>query len=465
MSTPPQPRPTRHLQPTDLRALALLATDATVGVTAMAEGVHQSVWRTLGAPSGATPAQTRGLTGLIYQSIHGVTQWVGAGVASALSRLEPLLQRLEGQAEESPERAAVVAAINGVMGDRLKTSNNPLITLMTLRFQERSAMISKALEIDLTLTFTANQSPQNIQENCHCGPDPQSMHSGVLETGSWPSMTAHRFTLQTQLPPVNSKVLLVIHGLCMNDLQWTAQHAGQTVNHANALADTLGYTPVYLRYNTGLHISDNGQALAAQLEALLEHWPMPLTELSVLAHSMGGLVTRSAVQQAGAAGMHWPQLLKNIVFLGTPHHGAPLERAGNWVDVILGSTPYSRPFAKLGQLRSAGVTDLRYGHVLNADWQGHDRFRCQPDSRTPVPLPDGVRCFTVAATTAAKRSHLADRLVGDGLVPLHSALGQHDAPERCLQFAPDHQLIAYRTSHLALLSSPPVTAQLLKWLA
>ncbi|PKO62362.1 MAG: permease, partial [Betaproteobacteria bacterium HGW-Betaproteobacteria-18] len=167
---------------------------------------------------------------------------------------------------------------------------------------------------------------------------------------------------------------------------------------------------------------------------------------------------------ANQAAMRWPAVLKNIVFLGTPHHGSPLERAGNWIDVILGSTPYSRPFAKLGQLRSAGITDLRYGLVLDADWQGHDRFRRKPDSRVPLPLPAGVTCFTVAATTAAKRSPVADRLVGDGLVPLHSALGQHDEPQRCLNFAPDHQCIAYRTSHLALLNSPAVATQVLAWL-
>lgn len=159
------------------------------------------------------------------------------------------------------------------------------------------------------------------------------------------------------------------------------------------------------------------------------------------------------------------QQLKHLVFLGTPHHGAPLERAGNWIDVLLGSTPYSRPFAKLGQLRSAGVTDLRYGHVLDADWQGHDRFRRQPDRRTPLPLPETVACFTVAATLAARRSAVADRLIGDGLVPLPSALGQHDDAQRQLHFAPSHQHIAHRTSHMQLLGSPQVTRQLLKWLA
>ncbi len=404
--------PHQHWRASDLRAVTLLATEATTAVTRMAEGVHQSVWRTLGTPSGATPARTRGLTGLIYQSITGVTERVGRGVAAALTGLEPLLQRLETQGEESRERAAMLAALNGVMGDRLQAAGNPLATPMTLR-----------------------------------------LHNKVLATAAPPDATQ-----------VTAKVLIVVHGLCMNDRQWDSQHGGLPVNHAEMLSTALGYTPVYVRYNAGLHVSENGHLLAKQLEELARHWPLPVTELSVLAHSMGGLVTRSALASATTSSLAWPGLLKNIVFLGTPHHGSPLERAGNWIDVILGSTPYSRPFAKLGQLRSAGITDLRYGHVLDADWQGHDLFRRKPDCRVPLPLPKLVACFTVAATTAAKRSALADRLLGDGLVPLHSALGQHDDPKRCLHFAPEHQLIAYRTSHLALLSSPAVAQQLVTWL-
>lgn len=420
MTAPLPKKPARHLRASDLRALTLLTADATAAVTQIAEGVHQSVWRTLGAPSGATPEQTRGLTGLVYKGINGIARFVGQGVSKALTQLEPLLQRLESQGEESPERVAVVAALNGVMGDRLQASANPLALPMTLRYQELDAIVSKGLELNLPL----NQ----------------------------------------QIPNISPKLLLVLHGLCMSDLQWTTRQHGKNVNHATALADALGYTPVYLRYNSGLHVSQNGHMLAAQLEALVTHWPTALSEISVLAHSMGGLLMRSALHVASQSGLQWPKHLKNIVFLGTPHHGAPLERAGNWVDVILGSTPYSRPFAKLGQLRSAGVTDLRYGHVLDVDWMGHNRFQSKPDSRTPVPLPGNVACYAVAATLADKRSAMADRLVGDGLVPLRSALGQHDDLLRCLHFAPDHQHLACRTGHLQLLSSPAVTQQLLQWL-
>jgi len=419
-STPPR-KNTHHLRASDLRAAAQLATQATHAVTALSEGVHQSVWRTLGASDGATPAHTTGLTGLVYQGIHGVTALIGRGLASALTRLEPLLQGVEDQSDESPERLAVIAALNGVMGDRLAASNNPLALPMTLHLSEQFALEIRGLETNLA--------------------------SNLVLTSAEP------------------KLLLVIHGLCMNDLQWTTQRQGHPINHASSLASALGYTPVYLRYNSGLHVSQNGHALANQLEALVARWPTALTNITVLAHSMGGLLIRSALFYARQAGLTWPELVKSIVFLGTPHHGAPLERAGNWVDELLGSTPYSRPFAKLGQLRSAGVTDLRYGHLLDVDWQGHDRFRRKPDSRQPVPLPEHIACYAVAATNAAKRGSLADRLLGDGLVPLHSALGQHDDPARCLGFAPSHQMVLYRSHHMQLLSSPQVTRQLLQWLA
>jgi pimeloyl-ACP methyl ester carboxylesterase len=392
--------------------VAQLATQATVGVARMAEGVHQSVWSSMGVSGGQSPGTTRGLTGLIYQSVQGVTQWVGKGLDVAFARLQPLLERIEGEPPETPEREAVLAALNGVLGDRLLANHNPLATPMTLRYRGHA-----------------------------------------LDWQALPSM-----------PEASGKVLLLIHGLCMNDLQWQAKHQEQVVDHGATLEAALGYTPVYLRYNTGLHTSQNGHQLASQLEQLLTHWPTPIKELTVVAHSMGGLLTRSAVHYAKRESLRWPGLLKNIVFLGTPHHGAPLERAGNWIDVILGSTPYSRPFAKLGQLRSAGITDLRYGHVLDVDWQGRDRFQRQPDRRQHLPLPEGVACYTVAATTAAKRSALVDRLLGDGLVPLHSALGRHDEPQRNLLFTAASQSIAYRTNHMALLSSPAVSTQIIQWL-
>lgn len=427
MALPPRPKVLRHLRASDLRGVAQLATQATAGVARIAEGVHQSVWGTLGVPGGKAPGQTRGLTGLVYQAVQGITQLVGHGAEAILARLQPLLDAADASPPESPEREAVLAALNGVLGDRMAASGNPLTGRMTLRLHTENGSVAL----------------------------------NWADAGTLPAKNT-----------VTDKVLLVIHGLCMNDLQWHHTAPDGTVQgHTSALA-AMGYTPVFVRYNTGLHTSDNGQALAAQLQSLVAHWPVAVREITVLAHSMGGLVTRSAEHQARAAETSqssataaWLPLLKNIVFLGTPHHGAPLERAGNWVDVILGSTPYARPFAKLGQLRSAGITDLRHGNLCPQDWQGRNRFDRAPDRRLPVPLPKGVACYAVAATVASQRSALADRLVGDGLVPLRSALGQHDESARQLVFAKASQCIAYRMNHMELLHRPEVTQQLLTWLA
>ncbi len=406
--------PLRQLRASDLRAVARLATQATTGITRVAEGLHQSVLGTLGLPGGAEPGRTRGLTGLVYQSIRGVTQLVDAGLQAGLARLEPFFAPATSAGEVHWEREAVIAALNGVMGDRLQRDGNPLCTPMGWYQQGR---------------------PLNLQAQAAPG----------AATG---------------------KLLVLVHGLCMNDLQWL-RHGH---DHGARLAEAPGYTPVYLRYNTGQHTSTNGAELSALLTSLVASWPVPVTELSILAHSMGGLVARSACHhaaqaaQATAGASGWLPLLRHLVFLGTPHHGAPLERAGHWVDLLLGRNAYSRPFARLAQLRSAGITDLRYGHVLESDWLGRDRFRKSPDQRTPVPLPAGVACHAVAATLAARRSPVGERLVGDGLVPLHSALGIHDDPARTLGFAKGRQAVFHRLGHLDLLADAGVARQLQDWM-
>jgi pimeloyl-ACP methyl ester carboxylesterase len=414
---PPATRRPAHLHPSDLRAAAQLATSATLSVARIAEGVSQAVWSTLGAPSGKSADQTRGITGLVYQSVQGITGIVGKSIDTALAKLLPHTEQV---GTTSAQREAVLAALNGVLGDHLAASGNALATPMTLRFQGHAL--------------------------------------------NWQAM-----------PPkaeVSSKVLLLIHGLCMNDLQWhTTSPQGDVVDHGASVAAALHATPIYLRYNTGLHTSTNGQLLCDQLELLIQHWPKRITELTIVVHSMGGLVARSAVRAAQRTDRadttgesSWLPKLKSIVFLGTPHQGALLEKAGNWVDVILGSTPYSKPFAKLGQLRSAGITDLRFGHVVDEDWQGTDRFTRRSDARTSVPLPKGVACYAVAGTTAGQRSTVAERVIGDGLVTLPSALGQHAQAAYQLNFAKNSQFIAYRTNHMQLLSSQEVSDQLIAWL-
>jgi len=397
----------------DLRGAARLATDATTGLANLVEAVHERIARVpvIGQP--AADGRTRGITGLVYRSIRGVTQIVGGSLDALLAVLAPALGPVEDGADDVPprrEREAIVAALNGVLGDYLAESGNPLA---------------------LTMAFRSGGRPLPIE----------------------PAALAQR------LPGATGHLLLLAHGLCMNDLQWLRDGH----DHGAMLARERGATPVYLHYNTGLHVSLNGRALAGQLEQLVAAWPVPLERVTLLCHSMGGLLARSAVHQARLAGMHWPSRVNQIVFLGTPHHGAPLERAGNWIDILLGATPYAAPFARLGKVRSAGITDLRHGNLLDEDWVGRDRFARGADRRVPVPLPDGMRCYAVATTTGEVPGDLKDRLLGDGLVPLDSALGRHPDPARVLAFAEDRQWVGQGINHMALLSHPDVAAQLLRW--
>ena len=171
-------------------------------------------------------------------------------------------------------------------------------------------------------------------------------------------------------------------------------------------------------------------------------------------------MSRSAYYYGMAAGQVWPHHLRKLIFLGTPHHGALLERGGNLINVCLGLSPYTAPFARLGKLRSAGITDLRYGNLLDEDWQGVDRFEHAGDLRRPVPLPEGVRCYAVAANVGKK----AGSVFGDGMVPVNSALGRHADPALTLSFAPSRQWVGYGMNHWDLLSQPAVYERIRRWL-
>ena len=135
MTMPTPKNPLKHLRASDLRGVAQLATQATAGVARITEGVHQAVWSALGAPGGKVPGQTGGITGLVYKSIQGATQLLGKGVDTLFARLQPLLESADAAHPGTPQREAVLAALNGVMGDRLVAGNNSLATPMTLRYR------------------------------------------------------------------------------------------------------------------------------------------------------------------------------------------------------------------------------------------------------------------------------------------------------------------------------------------
>jgi hypothetical protein len=126
---------------------------------------------------------------------------------------------------------------------------------------------------------------------------------------------------------------------------------------------------------------------------------------------------------------------------------------------------YTSPLAPLGKIRSAGITDLRYGNLLDEDWQPHDRFRISGDLRRAVPLPEKVKCYAMAASASERPGSVSSIVLGDGLVPVGSALGLHSDPQRTLKFAKSRQWVGYGMRHWDLLSHPEVYEVIKKWIA
>ena len=375
----------------DLRGVTRLAVDATVGVTDLVEKMHHTIQ--LGHPPvGASRAgRSGGLTGFVYRGIRGTTRLFGQALDAGMA---PVIARLP-ETKSNAKRDALIAAINGLCGDYLVETNNPLAARMSLRY--------RGMELD----------PKQADA----------------------------------VPAASGKVLLFIHGLCLNDGHWTRDG----VNHGEMLANELGYTPLYLRYNTGLPIADNGRKLAAMLEGLLRNWPVKLCELVIAGHSMGGLVARSACHYGRLASHRWPQQLSKLVFIGTPHHGAPLERGGKRVNFLMDLSPYAAPFTRIAKKRSSGITDLGHGSIVD-------------ETTGFVPLPSGVECYAMAATLAKKPSRIHERLIGDGLVPLDSALGRSRNPAATLKFPESHQWLGFETGHIDMLGRKELYRQLQDWL-
>lgn len=413
----------RHEDVATLRGVSRLATDVTAGITDLAEALHARIAREPSAVGGPViSGAVNGIAGLVYGSVRGVTRAVGGGLDAGLARLEPWLCARDAggpavRAADAGHREALRAALNGVVGDSLAETGNPLAIPMALR--------RRGVALELT-----------------------------------------RAGLRSAIEQRRGTAVVLVHGLCMNDRQWRrARTQGAAHDHGAALARDLGVTPVYLHYNSGRHVSQNGRAFAGLLEELVAAWPGGAPRLVIVGHSMGGLVARSAVHYGTEAGLVWPRRLRSLVFLGTPHHGAPLERGGHGLHGLLESTGYTAPFARLGRVRSAGITDLRHGSTLDEDWQGRDRFAHGLDTRRPLPLPANVACFSIAATRSRDASRGTGRLAGDGLVPVASALGRHADPRLELAFAPSRQAIVHDCGHLDLLSSRAVYRQLRAWLA
>lgn len=387
--------------PAALIGTSRLVLDGFDGVTDIVEAMHRNISGLAPVVGASRPGRTRGITGLVYRNIRRVSSFVGLGLDVSLKHLAPLLP----DQETSQGRKVALSVLNGVLGDYLVASDNPLAIPTQLR--------SDGVPLALT-----------------------------------------REALNIALPQPSNRVVVLVHGLCRNDLHWQRNEH----DYGKALARDLGYTPLYLRYNSGRPVSDNGRDFAEVLERLISEWPVPLDELVLVGHSMGGLVSRSACRWGQEARHQWPDRLQKMVFLGTPHHGSALERLGNRFESLLGISPYSAPIGRIGNIRSAGIKDLREGNI------GGEQPPAAGQIIQPVPLPRDIQCYAIAASTGSALARLPAFEQGDGLVRVTSALGQYEDGTRSLGIPSSRQVVYHNMNHFDLLGHQQVYDRLLQWL-
>jgi pimeloyl-ACP methyl ester carboxylesterase len=375
------------------------------------------------------------ISGGVFESIrviNGITRVAVSAIANVAEvAATALATPIESTAPETPgaSRAArtasryvdyAQASLNGFWGDSLSRRNSRLDLGMTLRHPGR-----------------------------------QSGRHGGLHEGQPLPVTPE--ALSAAYPNATNKICVFVHSLAATEWLWSRsseKHYGEpSVSFGTQLCDDLGFTPIYLRYNTGRHISENGRALATLLSELLDAYPVPVEEIALVGHSMGGLVARSAAHYGREIDEPWVAHLRHVACIGSPHLGAPLEKGVNLLTGVLRKIDAAgaQVPAELLDSRSVGVKDLRYGYTIDEEWAGKDPDEVFADSRRNVPLVDGVGYYFLAATISRNpgnspgNSHghppgqlfgqLLGQLVGDMIVRLPSATGAASEPARRIQFS------------------------------
>jgi pimeloyl-ACP methyl ester carboxylesterase len=346
------------------------------------------------------------ISGRVFQSIrlvNGITRFAVNGVSDVAEAGLALSQAPEQLELETPMRSTAAgtaswyldylqSSLNGFWGDYLSGRSNRLALGMTLRHHGRPLPI-----------------------------DPASLAAAY--------------------PDPTKKVCVFVHSLASTEWLWSlssqAHYGDPDVTFGTRLRDDLGFTPIYLRYNTGRHISENGRALATLLGEVLDAYPVPIEEIVLVGHSMGGLVVRSAAHYARENDEPWVARLRHVACIGGPHLGAPLEKAVNLLTGLLRKVDAAgaQVPAALLDSRSAGVKDLRYGYTVDEEWAGRDPDEVFADARRNLPLVDGVGYYFLAATISRDPEHPLGQLLGDLLVRLPSALGAAPEPARGIDFS------------------------------
>jgi triacylglycerol lipase len=296
-----------------------------------------------------------------------------------------------------------IAALNGVVGDYLQRTDNGLATEMG---------------------FYCNGEPLELS----------------------PEAIARAY------PQRSARLAVLVHGLACNENVWRMPDG---TDYGSRLATDLGFTPLYLRYNSGLPIADNGANFSKLLDALVQSYPEPVRELLPIGYSMGGLVLRSACHFGSERGSAFLPLIERAIYVGTPHLGAPGERLGRIVARVLGAIedPYTKLIADLGNLRSAGVKDLGDADLRAEDRATQSSRLSLRDAAHPVPLLPSIAHYLIAASL--NDTPFFGPWIGDSVVPTSSAtMHSSELPSERIKVLPG-------LSHVDVAHSPQVYAQIL----
>jgi pimeloyl-ACP methyl ester carboxylesterase len=396
----------------EARALGDIAGDAAAGLATQVREVHQGiagrVFGLLGEPAAPVRVVHDTVAKSAYTGARLLTGTLVKGAAAAASLTRP---PDAPSLEETIHGRLAVGALQGAWGDMLERRGSALSRPMSIRYRGRD------LELERT-------------------------------------------RLTQAVPGAMPRLAIFIHGLCETDDAWRLR-ADRHVPYGDRLEAEHDYTALHLRYNSGLHISENGRRLSMLLDALTAAWPVEVAEITLIGHSMGGLISRSACHYATEGS--WRDRVRDVFMLGAPHKGAPLELGANAACHALSKLPETRPFAKPLKLRSAGVKDLGYGYVVDDDWQGHDPDAFRSNTGTVVPFLTSANHYFVSATLTRDAEHPVGRMVGDLLVLRASAWSQDRGGER-MQFPIDRYRHLGGANHFDLLNHPAVYEQISRWL-
>jgi pimeloyl-ACP methyl ester carboxylesterase len=391
---------TTHFEPHRaglLGALALATEVADELVVGTIRDVHQA-WgrRVYGAVNAATGGAAR-----VPQAAHdGIARSVYCGLGAGLRGASRALRAADrhgvgARLEHSPRGRFVVSAVNGLIGDKLAEDHAGLAIEMAVRRDGRD-------------------------------------------------VPPRREDLARAFPDATGDLVVFLHGLSESEDYWNLDRHDMGASYGERLRAESSWTPLFLRANTGLPIAENGVVLAGLLDRLVEQWPTEVRRIALVGHSLGGLVMRAACAVRLESERPWHDLVTDVVTLGTPHLGAPIERGLHLGGTLLGKLPESAPFGRILEYRSVGILDLRAG--LAPDVQNLPRARYR----------------LVAATLHASHRHPVSETLGDLLVRYPSATGR---PRRGQAMFPDADVLHIRGDHFDLLNHPEVHDALRGWLA